>query len=180
MDGEVQPGRDAATGQDVAVVDHSGIDHCRVGRSQVLEGPAVCHRRPAVEQASTGENHAAGTDTGHSRAAVVCRRDRVGQIPAFGLRPDAGLASVVPPAASDDEQVRGHVGEQSVRFDSKPVARSDGLAFSDRAKRYVPGRAKACRVLKHLVGADGIQFVEPVEAGDCDSVHAQHTADSGK
>ncbi len=180
MDGEVQPGRDAATGQNVIVVDDPGVDNRRVGRPQVLDCAAMCHRWPAIEQAGPREHHPAGTDAGNSRTAVVCRRDGVGQVAAFGLRPDAGLASVVPPAASDDEQVRGHVGEQSVRFDSKPVARSDRVRVAHRAKRYVPGRAKARCILEHLVGPDGVQFVEPVEAGDCNSVHALDTADGEK
>ncbi len=180
MHREVQPRRDAATGQDVAVVDDPGIDHCRVGRPQVLDCPAVCHRGPAVEQTGPGEDHPAGTDAGNSRPAVVCRRDGLGQVPAFGLCPDAGLVSVVPSAAGHDEQVRHNVGERAVRLDPKPMARGDYIRFAYRAKRHVPRRAKARRVLEHLVGADGVQFVEPVETGDCDSVHAHDTADSGK
>ncbi len=108
----------------------------------------------------------------------MCRRDGVGQVAAFGLRPDAGLTSVVPPAAGHDEQVRGHVGERPVRFDSEPMARSDDVTLSGDGASHPTTRQSAprSRTPRRTMASD----VESVEAGDCNSVHALDTADGEK
>jgi len=86
--------------------------------------------------------------------------------------PDAAVA-VVPPAPRNDEQIRRVGGvrrrEDAVRDDAETLRRGDDLLVGQRHERDVAVGADLGGRPEHLVGADGVEFVETVEDRDLDT-----------
>ncbi len=103
--GHVDAGGDPAGGDQVAVVDHPGLDHLGARGPEVLDGAVVGDGRAAPGQAGGGGQHGPGADGGHHGPGPVGGGDRRRQLAPLGLGPGPLGAAVVPAAAGDHQQV---------------------------------------------------------------------------
>ncbi len=164
---------DAASGDDVAVVDHALIGP-DVGSRQgeVVECGAVRHRRAARQQACGGDDHATGTDRRDDRAGRVRLGDRRWKAPGVDGAPNT-LAPASPPAARDDQQPARVDREGAVDPGAQAVIAGD--VWLGALERDQPDREPGAD--EDLKRGDGVEFVEAVEEQDLSTDgHGTHPA----
>jgi len=96
-------------------------------------------------------------------------RDRIGERAAFDLGPRAVLGPVRPAAARHHDEVgiaNHEVVERTVGFDGEPVTRRHPAGRFERIECDVEIGPGFGSVFEHLVGADRVEFVEPLVEHD--------------
>ena len=163
---QVDAGRDARGGDDVAVVDDAlALADVGAELAQVLDRGVMGDRGAAAQDAGLGQQHRAGADAADPAAGGVTLGERLRDHAAARLGPRAGAAAVVPAAAGDEHEVG--IAEHAVGDDRRAVGGAHALLRLDRDEAGVqPGLAQ------HLERPERVEVVEPVEQQDLDG-HAE-------